>query len=134
MARIASGWDVDPSLFTGLVEEDLAQLRTTIVLDAHKSIVLRTPVKSGRARGSWAISYNSPVPQDMIASSANEAITRGFQQLLPGSQEPFAKVVISSSLPYIEKLERGEIGKGGSKQAPQGMVAITMAGLNAKYR
>ena len=121
-------------MFGDVVAEDLAKLRTTIALDAHKNIVLRTPVDSGRARGSWAISYNAPIPQDMIAKSTNDAISTGFQQLLPGSQEPFAKVVISSSLPYIEKLERGEIGKGGSKQAPNGMVAVTMAGLNEKYR
>lgn len=122
-------WDVQPSAFTGVVEEDLGRLRTKIAVDAHKGIVLATPVDTGRARGSWAISYTAPIPQDMISKSGVEVISRGYQQLAAKANQPFEKVVISSNLPYIGKLERGS-----SRQAPAGMVAVTMAGINATYR
>lgn len=122
-------WDVQPSAFADVVEEELGQLRTRIAADVHKGIVLATPVDTGRARGSWAISYTAPVPQDMISRSGAEVISRGYRQLAAKANKPFEKVVISSSLPYIGKLESGT-----SRQAPAGMVAVTMAGINATYR
>ena len=36
-------------------------------------------------------------------------------------------VFLANNLPYIETLERGRVGNRGSLQAPQGMVAITVA-------
>lgn len=122
-------WSIDPDVFGDVVEEDLAKLRTTISLDAHRNIVLRTPVLTGRARGSWAISYGVEVAQDLIAKTTGEAISKGYQQILSKATQPYEKVVISNNLPYAGKLENGS-----SEQAPNGMVAVTMVGINAKYK
>ena len=135
-----TNWSVDPAAFAGVVEEELAKRRTLIALDTHKNIVLRTPVDTGHARRNWVISYNTEPSgtvgkaggdslSDAEASTvANTAISKGYQDLLPGAKEPFTKVIISNNLPYIGKLENGS-----SKQAPQGMVAVTVVGINKKY-
>lgn len=137
-----SSWSINPSAFEGVIEEDLAKRRTTISLDAHRNIVLRTPVDTGTAKRSWVISYGDALtaaykkpkkkPESLnpaqAAAAEQEAITKGYQQLLPKATSPYEKVVISSNLPYMEKLE-----KGSSKQAPKGMIAVTVVGINAKY-
>ena len=126
-----NSWSVDPDVFGDVMEEDLAEFRTTIALDAHKNIVLRTAVDTGHARRNWVITYTTPYSGSEIqgAGDGTSAITKGYQDILRGAKDPFKKVVISNNLPYIRKLENGS-----SKQAPNGMVAVTMAGIGAKYK
>ena len=125
-----SNWSVDPAAFGDAIGEDLAKLRTTIALDTHKNIVLRTPVDTGHARRNWVMSYNAAYtgPPRTGKGDGTEAIAKGYQDILSGAKEPFTKVIISNNLPYIGKLENGS-----SNQAPTGMVAVTVVGINKKY-
>lgn len=121
-------WSIPPIDFTDVVEEDLAALRTKIVVYIHTGTVLRTPVDTGRARGSWNVSYRGAVFQDSPAS-AQSAISKGYRQILERAKSPYEVVTISSGLPYIGKLESGT----GSKQAPAGMLRITVEGAKARF-
>jgi hypothetical protein len=94
-----------------------------IILEAYTRIVMRSPVDTGRFRSSWTIQEISP----------NEAVQAPGHYPTPPRPDPpslsspYTIVWINNSLPYAVPLETG-----WSKQAPQGMVAITAAEL-AEY-
>ena len=120
-------WTIPPIQFTDVVEEELAELRTKIVVYIHTSTVMRNPVKTGRAQGSWNISYTGAVFQDQI-NTKQGAISKGYQQILARAKSPYEVVTISSGLPYIAKLETGS-----STQAPHGMLRLAVEGAKAKF-
>ncbi len=83
-----------------------------VTLQLWNGITLKTPVDTGRARGNWNLTEGS------ADTSVNEGATS-----VQAYSEPTGKksVYITNSLPYIQALE-----KGSSKQAPKGMVELTM--------
>lgn len=76
-------------------------------LSLFSQIVTRTPVDTGRLRGNWQAGINSPA--DSGGDSAIGALTLGDT------------VFITNNLPYAQVIE-----SGSSKQAPNGMVAVTI--------
>ena len=102
---------------------DLATVARKLTLDAWTKLSRRTPVDTGRARASWIVSVNEP---------------GGGPPLLPGNYPPPAApgvdgidgstaIFVTSNLIYMEALENGH-----SKQAPKGMVRITVAEIAAE--
>ena len=105
-----------------------------VVLDIGKSLVMKTPVgdpkywKSkppkgyvgGHARGNWQHSVGSRVTEeiDCIDKTGRKSIDR-IQQSIPQSAAGLVHYV-QNSVPYIKRLEEGH-----SRQAPNGMVALT---------
>lgn len=93
----------------------------------------RTPVATGRARSSWNIATGSPDPSWPDEGYGESGVTVYFDPpSLPASLKDVdgTKVVwITSNLPYIEPLEHGH-----SKQAPTGMVMISVANFMAKVQ
>jgi hypothetical protein len=115
-------------------------------------VVLLTPVDTGRARSSWNVSVGQPDTSVPPISSGRRAGTNGGIRDAQASMRtlgPFQTVWVTSSLPYMEVLEfggypnpvkRGSWDKrlrqyvvkssgGFSKQAPRGMVRITVQGV-----
>lgn len=94
-------------------------------IDLYRAITERTPVDTGRAKASWGISTTgAAAPQgDPEGYSHGELI-----DIINGYVSDFKftvhddKVIISNNLEYIEYLENGS-----SKQAPSGMVAISLS-------
>jgi hypothetical protein len=99
-----------------------------------------TPVDTGRARASWAIGVGAPsdyVPPDVDPATKRE---RARQRRKGGSPPPIFEaptptdalslidgnevIYVTSNLPYMEALENGH-----SKQAPAGMVRVTVAAI-----
>ena len=90
-------------------------------IEMASQIVLRTPVKTGRARGNW----------NTTIGSANYAVTESFDKAGAATIAEAAATLsgfrcgpsiwIANGLPYIGKLENGS-----SIQAPGGMVAVTV--------
>ena len=85
-----------------------------IAFDAFGMVVKKTPVDTGRARGNWNVSVDS--------------VNRNVDKEAKRQQSPDIKkgdglkpIYITNSLDYIHDLENGT-----SKQAPNGMVAITV--------
>lgn len=87
-----------------------------------RSVVLKSPVDTGRFRANWVVSYGpTTTTVTGLDPSGIEAINRGLrliQLMNPGQDELW----ISNSLPYARRLEYGWSG-----QAPAGMVRITLA-------
>ena len=121
LAKLAENLDIAIGVVT---------MRAT--LGIFNGIVQRTPVDTGRARASWAVSvaepstlYIEPVPKAKKGES---------QEVLPPPEFPAEleidgtqKVYIVNNLPYIEPLENGH-----SKQAPNGMVKLALIDAEAE--
>lgn len=99
-----------------------SKLVKRVAVDLFNRIIDKTPVDTGRARASWNISVNEAdrtVPPEGQVSYPKPQAPLGMQV------QPGDSIVISNNLPYIVKLEEGH-----SKQAPHGMVALSIAEVN----
>ena len=131
-----------------LPQKSLVALQKKIVLESLRRIVEKTPVDFGHLRLNWQVTIGVPagaeIPGDGRAPTIGNALTA-----LAGLR-PFQVVFVSNPVRYAEILEtggfvpknpgpssdprKGRFGRvlvqgGYSVQAPQGMVAVTVAEL-----
>lgn len=117
------------------VPEELVKLVRLLSLDLLRRVVLKTPVDEGRARGNWQLAIESTTEAEVstirnngeanssgAASDAAGAVNEALGAL--GSLQPFQTVFVFNNVPYILRLEHG-----WSKQAPSGMVALSLQEL-----
>lgn len=110
------------------VPEKHSQLVRAVSLQVLNGVVLKSPVDTGRMRGNWIVSVNA----ESRATSANtdksgqETINSGLAVI--GGAPAFARIVVQNNLPYAGRLEDGH-----SRQAPQGMVRLTVAEVEAQF-
>lgn len=95
---------------TGLEIEKVVR---KIAVEIYKGVTEKTPVDTGRAKANWNIGYGS----------INFTITKDtqFRIISPPKGSGKRPIYITNHLPYIGALENGS-----SKQAPRGMVDLTM--------
>jgi len=120
----------DVSHFISTAKGAVNNFTRKVAISALNSVVLKNPVKTGRSRASWTIipgtSANLNVaPED----SAGIASTRAAQPGMIAALKPGPEFVIANNVHYINLLENGH-----SKQAPNGMVRVTIAELAARIR
>lgn len=97
-----------------------------VALDMGSRVVLRSPVATGRFRANWQYGVGQPntalletvdpTGQTSIGRISSGAVTAKLGDV----------IYISNSLPYALKLENG-----WSKQAPAGMVGLTVTEFQA---
>jgi len=107
-------------------EETFEKVFRKIALDIDSSVILGTPVDTGRARGNWFTTIGNPSSAVDAGGSAGKAmgqLNAAVAQLKLGDT-----IWMANNLPYINRLENG-----WSKQAPAGMVAINVARFKSKY-
>lgn len=98
------------------------KLVRAVALEALGRIIRRTPVDTGRARGNWNVAVGQLDRSTDDAArdhSGRQAIQRG-QTVILGEFRAGQILYITNSLVYVPLLE-----KGSSRQAPEGMVAVT---------
>ena len=93
---------------------------TTIML--AQSVVVKTPVDTGRARGNWVFGVGSPDASttENTDKSGAKTISKMIGQI--GRTGAGGVTYITNNLPYIKRLESGR----WSGQAPNGMVRLTV--------
>jgi len=109
-------FDVDLSRFTKDMGLELDTVVRKVALDAHNRVTQKTPVDKGRAKANWNVGTGA------VDYTTSESTTIQRPTLNKGDGK--RPVYITNNLPYIHKLEQGS-----SKQAPSGMVAVTMMEL-----
>lgn len=97
-----------------------------IAMQCLRGIVFRTPVDTGRARSNWHVSIGEPDLEQSEAASAEATVSAGTGVI--AGANPFGIIYISNGLPYIKALEFGH-----SKQAPAGMVRLTLDQVAAQF-
>lgn len=115
-------FDSDINRFAERTGLEMDTVIRKLVFDAHRMVTKKTPVDTGRARANWNVSVNT------IDRSVNEN-ARGQQTPALRKGDGLKTTYIVNSLPYIHALETGS-----SKQAPNGMVAITINELRNSLR
>lgn len=131
-ARMAAGltrFNAEVSEFVRRIPlKDLVAFHKKIALEVLRRVVLRTPVDTGRARGNWQTSIGMPAEGEIGTTDPTGASALAQGQAVLAALPPFSVVYINNGVPYIEALEGG-----WSRQAPAGMVAITLAEMIAMF-
>lgn len=97
---------------------DLDTVARKVALSVFTSVVVRSPVDTGRFKSNWNVSHNAP--DFGTTEGANEQ--RATTEVQKALSFPVGGVVwLANGLPYARRLEHG-----WSKQAPAGMVKITV--------
>ncbi len=107
--------------------EQANDIKAYVALNLLNRIVQKTPVDTGRARGNWQLSLRTPAEGEV----ANAEEQTPASVVIEGENEianvaPGETIWISNNLPYIGRLE-----EGWSQQAPQGMVALSLAEVSS---
>lgn len=135
----ATGFSLDISKWIEKAGGNMDAVVRKIAFDIGARIIMRTPVDKGRARGNWVLGVGHPVinpdtskcdryrtkanPRGAGNSSAKADLLVGLDAYKPGKDQ---SIFITNSVPYIGRLEYG-----WSKQAPTGMVRVTLAEFGA---
>ncbi len=101
------------------IEKASTQTVRATALQLFTQVIERTPVDTGRARGNWRTSINSPASGAIERTDGSAAI--GEVSLKAASFTRADTIYLANNLPYIQRLEDGYSG-----QAPQGMVATSV--------
>lgn len=121
---MASTFALDVSRWVEKAKGRMDVVARKVALEAFRRVILKTPVKSGRARGNWQCAIGE-IPDDVLELD-DKTGTATISRATAESQNFKAGEVIYlvNNVPYINKLENGS-----SKQAPAGMVATTVLEL-----
>ena len=99
-------------------------------IELFGSVIKMTPVDTGRAKGNWQCSIGSPITSETDRlDSAALGSTNGsvaFSEVTKTVKGTGHVVWLTNNVPYIRKLEYSPPGKGGSTQAPGGMVRLSL--------
>ena len=99
---------------------------TAICTKASMQVIKRTPVDTGRARGNWYATIDTPSKETSETRRQSESEDKAKQE----SKKAYGHVFhLTNNLPYINRLE-----KGWSKQAPAGMVRIVSEQINNELK
>ena len=115
--------------FADSVPEKIIPLHKKIGLEALRRVVLKTPVDTGRARGNWQVSIGDPALTMLEAAdrTGSDTIAIGTAQL--ENLKAYETIFLTNNVPYIIYLE-----EGSSKQAPAGMVKMTVDELAGMFK
>lgn len=138
-----------------LTDEKLTNLIKKSVFELTSAIISNTPVDTGRAKGNWQVSFNTPIGAKLeIDDKEGDTTISKAKGLIYGNKVPQI-YWIQNNLDYINKLEYGLYPKpvkygsrikgvkkdnpikyqvlsinGFSAKAPQGMVRINLLKFN----
>lgn len=111
-----------------VVGREVDKRMRALCLEGQGRLMRKTPVRTGRARGNWNVSTGAAdgstdegaTSADVGAKRAEGAATIMATRFFERGEHLF----VTNGLDYIEALEDGH-----SRQAPQGMVALTVEEL-----
>ena len=95
-----------------------------LVVDIDASLVLKSPVDTGRFKANWVVGNG------FVNTTTTESLQAANNELLINSIKVNGQnIYLTNSLPYASRLEYG-----WSKQAPAGMVRITLVEVQSIAR
>jgi len=113
----------------GLIEKtkgDVDRVVRRATLKVFRSVILKSPVDTGRFKGNWNVSYGVPIyTYDARLNKAPLGTLGGFGEAEASKAEalPVGGITyIANGLPYAGRLEDGY----SRTQAPFGMVGLTV--------
>ena len=112
-------WEQEVEGFRGFVVQ--------VATDALAGVVEKSPVDTGQFQNNWLVSAGEP---DLRAVDWPGSFLQSNSTVIAAyiATEGFPTIFLQNNLPYATRLE-----DGWSDQAPNGMVALTVVELEAKY-
>lgn len=107
--------------------EKLEMAMRRLILEANNRMIVKSPVDTGRFKGNWNVG-NSVIDFSVNESATSSPYGAGAaynNQVINMLRINGQTVYITNSLPYSRRLEYD----AWSKQAPMGMVRVTVAEL-----
>lgn len=106
------------------------QFVRALAINAATGLVLKSPVDTGRFRANWQFGVASPDASvsDRSDKTGQETLGKISTEILSANVTG-GKFYITNNLPYAKRLEYG-----WSKQAPSGMVRLTLMELESYVR
>lgn len=96
------------------IEPAVDDVLRKVALAANQTLIMATPVDTGRARANWQVSINAEVSSELDSTDAQGAITRN-KGVIDGYRG--GELIIQNNVSYI-----GALNNGSSAQAPAGFV------------
>ena len=105
--------------------KNISEVQRAVFFEMSNRIIQRTPVDTGRARANWQADVegfkggvvDAPASAGGGTSKAIQSVVESLSKHRPGQA-----LTLGNNLEYVPFLENGS-----SQQAPQGMVALTVA-------
>lgn len=97
-----------------------------VCLEIFRRVIMRTPVKTGRARGNWQCAIGDVPAGTIELNDADGSATVSAVDAVVANVKAGDVIYLVNNVPYILKLENGS-----SKQAPAGMVGMTLTEFGA---
>jgi hypothetical protein len=112
---------VDVTQWVKKTKTSIEELRKNIIIELFSSVILDTPVDTGRLRGNWIISMDNPITQEVriLDPSGNETVKKVHDLTAQLPQGKDKTVFLTNNLPYAYRIEYD--GWSHTK-APRGMV------------
>jgi HK97 gp10 family phage protein len=85
-----------------------------VALVANQTVIMATPVDTGRARANWQVSIDTEIDSEVDDTNANAALQRN-QAVIRGYKN--GAIILQNNVSYI-----GALNAGTSAQAPAGFV------------
>ncbi|PDT24461.1 HK97 gp10 family phage protein [Rhizobium hidalgonense] len=123
----AFSFALDLRKFADSIPEELVKpVVQKFAMHALSSVVMKSPVDTGRFRGNWNVAVNAVdySVSEVTDKSGGSTIAKGVATIEAAAPEQ--AIFISNNVPYAVALENGH-----SKQAPAGVVALTFAELES---
>jgi hypothetical protein len=137
-------WSLIPGRWEAISKEKIQKARRMFASELLRRVVRRTPVDTGAARQNWLVTLNDE-SHEFKENSAENAINAGQKIIKQAKGDD--TIIIQNNAPYINMLEYGGYPKnpkhngfnakgfsktkdGFSRQAPNGMVGVTMIEAN----
>lgn len=126
----------------GLSEEAAKQFQDRVALRALDLVVDRSPVGNpelwksdpppgyvgGHFRGNWFVTVGPAGNETREGVDPDGMRTRAEGRAVIAAAPPFSQITIYNAVPYAMSLEHGH-----STQAPQGVVTVTVAEIQAHF-
>lgn len=127
-------WSIDMSKYAENTKSKIEKVRRNYAFALYSSIVKKTPVDTGRARGNWNISVgkdDTSVSDKKMKSglkyNENSINAKGDESIFISNNLPYITTLEYGGYPNPSKSKTGKTVGGFSKQAPNGMVGVTLA-------
>ncbi|MEC3733830.1 HK97 gp10 family phage protein [Escherichia coli] len=126
---MAKAWDIEPSIFAGMIEEDVGLKIRYIAMQILTAIDIAAPVDTGRFRNNNLVLLQHPDfgISDNVDPNGTIAVQRGIGVISKAAN--YGVIYIQNNLPYAEALENGH-----SQQAPTGVYANAFHGVLQAYK
>lgn len=102
-----------------------------IAIEVFRGVVMKSPIDQGRFINNWNVSYGTPDTSTTEATNPSRSAATS-KVMAAATSLPIRdgeSIFICNGLPYARRLEYGH----SQKQAPQGMVRVTLAEIAARY-